>query len=127
MRLPLGEVGQYSMWIRMLGSVRGRPLRLKYPIQKHTVRWLLARNPEALTAHRARLPSVVATLACLRVSEVALLQVCDLWFDHLTGYGVPGFEGTCSLHIIRRKMDMQRKGHWPALGRPRDPELDIVQ
>ena len=127
LRLPLGETGQYSMWTRMLGSVRGRPLRLKYPIQKHTVRWLLAWRPDKLAAHRARLLTVVATLACLRVSEVALLQVCDLWFDHLAGYGVPGFEGTCSLHIVRRKNDTQRKGHWPALGRSRDPELDIVQ
>jgi hypothetical protein len=25
------------------------------------------------------------------VYEVALLQVCDLWWDHLIGYGVPGF------------------------------------
>jgi hypothetical protein len=64
-----------------------------------------------MAAHRARLLTVVATLCCLRVNEVALLQVCDLWWDHLTGYGVPGFEGTCSLHIVRRKNDTQRKGH----------------
>jgi len=61
------------------------------------------------------------------VNEVALLQVCDLWWDHLTGYGVPGFEGTCSLHIVRRKNDTQRKGHWPAMGRSRDRTVDIVQ
>ena len=127
LRPPLYEVNEYSSWAKMLGSVRGRPLKLKYPIQKGTVRWLLAWRPESLAAHRARLLTVVATLACLRVNEVALLQVCDLWFDHLTGYGVPGFDGTCSLHITRRKNDPERKGHWPALGRSRDPELDIVQ
>ena len=101
LRQPFFEPNQYSLWIKMLGSVRGCPLNLKYPIQKHTVRWLLAWRPTTLAAHRARLLTVVATLACLRVNEVALLQVCDLWFDHLTGYGVPGFDGTCSLHIIR--------------------------
>jgi hypothetical protein len=52
--------------------------------------------------------------------------VCDLWFDYLTSYGVPGFEGTCSVHINRRKNDTQRIGHHPALGRSRDPELDVV-
>jgi hypothetical protein len=79
-----------------------------------------------LAAHRARLLTVVATLACMRVNEVACLQVCDLWFDHLASYGVPGFEGTCLVHIDRRKNDTVRKGHYPALGRSKDPALDIV-
>ena len=127
LRQPFFEPNQYSPWVKMLGSGRGRLMNLKYPIQKHTVRWLLAWRPTAMAAHRARLLTVVATLACLRVNEVALLQVCDLSIDHLTGYGVPGFEGTCSLHIIRRKNDTQRKGHWPAFGRSHDPRLDIVQ
>ena len=41
-------------------------------------------------------------------------------------YGVSGFEGTCSLHINRRKNDTQGKGHYPAFGRSRDQELDAV-
>jgi hypothetical protein len=40
-----------------------------------------------------------------------MLQVCDLWFGYLMSYGVPGFEGTCLVHINRRKKDTQRKGH----------------
>ena len=44
-------------------------MALKLPIQKVTVRCLLAWRPG------------MATLACLRVNEVARLQVCDLWFD----------------------------------------------
>jgi hypothetical protein len=98
----------------------------KLPIQKATVRWLLAWRLGSLAAHRARLLTVVATLACLRVNEVARLQVCDLWFDHLTSYRVPCFEGTCSVHINRRMNNTQRKGHYPALGRSQDPELDVV-
>jgi hypothetical protein len=71
----------------------------------------------------------VATLVL--VNEVARLQVCDLWFDYLASYGVPGFEGTCSEHIDRQKKDTLRhseKRALPALGRSesRDPVLDIV-
>ena len=39
---------QYSSWVQMLGPVRGRPLELKLPIQKVTVRWLLAWRPKSL-------------------------------------------------------------------------------
>ena len=62
----------------------------------------------------------------MRVSEVARLQSCDLWFDHFTGYGVGGFEGSCAVHVAYRKNDSVRKGHLPGIGRSRDPELDLV-
>ena len=75
--------------------MRGRPPYLKYTLQKQVVRWLLEWRPTSLSAHRARLPAVVATIACLRMNEVRLLQVCDPCWAHLTGFGVPGFEGTC--------------------------------
>ena len=65
-------------------------------------------------------------MACLRVSEVAGLQVCDLWTDHFIGYGIPGYHGTCAVHVSHRKNDSVRKGHLPGLGRAKDPELDIV-
>ncbi len=55
----------------MLGSVRGRPMALKLPIQKVTVRWLLAWRPTTLAAQRTHLLTVVVTLACMRVNEVA--------------------------------------------------------
>ena len=58
--------------------------------QSDVVRWLLAWRPTTLAAHRARLLTVVATLECLRVNEVALLQVCDLWFDLLSPDRVRG-------------------------------------
>ena len=50
----------------------------------------------------------------------------DLWRDDHMAYGVPGFEGTRSVHIGQRKNDAERKGHYPAVGRARDPSLDIV-
>ena len=49
-------------------------MALKLPIPKATVRWLLTWRPTALVAHRARLLTAVATLACMRVNEVARLQ-----------------------------------------------------
>ena len=39
---PMCEVNQFSSWSKMLGSIRGRPVALKPPIRKATVRWLLA-------------------------------------------------------------------------------------
>ena len=38
----------------------------------------------------------------------------------------PGYEGTCAVHVNKRKNDRVRRGHYPALGRSEDPELDIV-
>ena len=74
----------------------------------------------------ARLATALTTIAFLRISEVAHLQVCDLWFDHFTGYGIPGYEGTCAVHVNKRMNDRVRRGHHPALGRSEDSELDIV-
>ena len=105
--------------------MRGRPPYPKYTMQKQVVRWQLEWRPTPLAAHRARLPSGVATIACLRMHEVRLLQVCDPCSAHLTGLGMPGFEGTCSLQIVRHKNDTQRKGHWPAPGRSRNWNVDI--
>ena len=123
----LVQVNQYSVWVRMLGLVRGRPTSLKLPNQKATIRWLLAWQPANLAGHRASLFTCVATLAWMRVNEVCRSQVCDLWFDYLTSYGVPGFESTCSVHIDSLKNDTERKGNYPAFGCSVDPSLDITR
>ena len=57
---------------------------------------------------------------------MAYLQARDLWFDHFTGYGIPGYEGTYAVHVNKRKNDRVRRSHHPALGQAEDPELDIV-
>ena len=82
--------------------------------------------PPIIADHRDSLLTILATLTCLRVSEVAELTVCDLWLDYLTGMGVPSFEGTYALFVRMRKKDGIRKGHFPALGRSRDPGLDVL-
>jgi hypothetical protein len=115
----------YLSWVKMLGSVRSRPLALKQPIQKATMRWLLAWSCVAGSAS-----CVLADChgnAGMHAGELGrLLAGCDLWFYYLASFGVPGFEGTCSVHIDRRKNDTVRKGHYPTLGRSKDPALDIV-
>ena len=62
-------------------------------------------------------------VARLRIGEYA--DVRPLVY-HFTGYGIPGNEGTCAVHVNKRKNDRVRRGHHPAFGRSEDPELDIV-
>ena len=123
---PIEGKGEYTAWARTLGSIMGQPLRLKFPIHRAVVAWLLRWRPASVALNRDRLLTALATTACLRVGEVARLQSCDLWFDHFTGFGVPGFEGSCAIYVALRKNDSVRKGHLPGLGRSRDPELDLV-
>ena len=124
---PLDRRGEFAAWERSISCIMGRPLSLKLPIHKTVIAWLLRWRPPGVADNRRRLMAALATLACLRVSELCRLQVCDLWFDWHTGWGVPGYEGTCAVHVGVRKNDSERKGHHPALGRSVDPELDIVQ
>ena len=124
---PLCKPREFTTWMRALEHVMGRPLALKLPIHRSVVVWLLRFRPDSIADHRDRLLTILATLTCLRVSEAAELTVCDLWFDYFTGMGVPGFEGTCAVFVRTRKNDSIRKGHFPALGRSRDPGLDVVR
>ena len=123
---PIHGRGEFSAWARSIGTITGRPMKLKFPIHKAVVQWLLRWRPTRVAVNRDRILTALATIACMRVSEVARLQSCDLWFDHFTGYGVGGFEGSCAVHVAYRKNDSVRKGHLPGIGRSRDPELDLV-
>ena len=123
---PIFGRGEYRAWTRCLSCVMGRPLSLKLPIHKSIVAFLLAWRPTSLADNRDRLLTALATVACLRISEVAALQVCDLWFDFFLQYGIRGYDGTAAVHVMRRKNDVERCGHHPALGRASNPQLDIV-
>ena len=74
--------------------------------------------------NRCRLLTALAIEACLR--EVVALQVCNLRFDHFTGMGIPGYEGSCGVHILKQENDQQRKGHMPGICVSRDLALDLV-
>ena len=123
---PIQRRGEFTIWTRSLGHIMGRPMALKLPIHRSIVARLLRWHPERVAVDRDRLLTVLATIACLRVSEVARLQACDVWFDHFTGTGIPGYEGTCGIFVAYRKNDSERRGHIPGLGRARDPALDVV-
>ena len=97
---------------------------LKLPIQKATVQWLLAWRPSTLSTHRSRLLTARAAMACLWVSEVARLQVCDLWFDHLMSHGVPGFEGdVLGAHSLASAVAPSGGGTGPGRVRSGRPQL----
>jgi len=64
MRQPLFEMNLYSSWVKMLGSECGRPLNLKYLVQKQAVWWLLEWRPTTMAAHRARLLTWRRPVAC---------------------------------------------------------------
>ena len=117
LRPLMSEANQFTSWARMLGSIRGRPAALKLPIQKATVRWLLAWRPYTLSAHRARLLTAVATIACLRVSEVARLQVCVRPVVSLAGAVAPSGGGT-GPGQVRSRRPQSRGGGRPS-GRDR--------
>ena len=123
---PLVGRNVFTSWVKAISCLMGRPLRLKFPIHKGIVAFLLRWHPESMALNRDRLLTALATITCLRVSEVARLQVCDLWFHYFESMGLLGFEGTAAIHIVNRKNDTQRKGHHPAVGKSRDPSLDII-
>jgi hypothetical protein len=126
---PIEGGGGYSRLMRCLTRFAGHQSAFKLPISKEWIREILMQNtldPEKLVPLRNALATVVATIACLRPSEGARLQVCDLWFDYDARAGGRYATGTLALNVYRRKNDQERRGHLPRLGRAQDPDLDIV-
>ena len=123
---PISGAGEFSAWVRCLSSLVGRPTALLFPVHRNLVAEMLRWRTPSARDNRDRLMVALATICCLRVAELVALQVCDLWFDFHAGLGIAGYLGTAVVHILRRKNDCERKGHHPAMGRARDPELDIV-
>ena len=123
---PIQGPNEFSSWTRILGSLQGAPRPLIFPVHRTMVERLLAWRPATLADNRDRLATCLATICCLRVAELRGLRVCHLLFDFHLSYGIPGYEGTMALHIVKRKNDAQRRGHYPAVGRSANPELDLV-
>jgi hypothetical protein len=123
---PITGFGEFSAWTRCLAGLVGRPTALLFPVHRLLVAAMLRWRPDLARDNRDRLMVALATICCLRVAELVALQLCDLWFDFHTGYGIPGFHGTAAVHVARRKNDCERKGHHPAIGRSLDPALDLL-
>ncbi len=67
---------------RAVGSVRGQPSRLIFPVGVHHVQRLVELVCLTLTQRRDMLICTLGTTACLRVGEVENLQLCDLKWGH---------------------------------------------
>ncbi len=116
----------FGVHVRVWARLVGRPTALLFPVHRLLVAAMLRFRDLSDRDDRDRLMVALATICCLRVSELLALQICDLWFDFHAGYGIPGFLGTLVVHISRCKNDCERKGHHPAVGRALDPDLDLV-
>ena len=128
---PLSRPGEYGRWLHAVSVSPGRPRLLKFPIQReHIVRLLSLPGLRDLPFVQQRniLATIVSTICCTRVSEVAALQACDLLYDLDCLRGERQYEGTLAVRINKRKNDSIRKGLFPRLGRPRhsDPAFDVV-
>jgi integrase len=114
--LPLAIAGDFSRMARAVGSVKGLPSRLIFPIGQHHVQRLMELAGLTLTQRRDMLACVVGTVACLRVGEVANLQLCDGLWNHDASWHSQ-YTGTMALRVYKRKQDQVRKGLYPRLGR----------
>jgi integrase len=126
LRTRIRGMNEFTAWTRLLASLQGAPRPLIHPIHRTMVQRLLAWRPSGLADNRDRLATCLATICCLRVAELRALRVCHLLFDFHCSYGIPGYEGTMALHVVKRKNDAERKGHYPAVGRSIRPDLDLV-
>ena len=80
--MALGVEGDLSRMARAVGSVRREPSRLMLPVGVQQVRNLVRLAGLPLTQRRDVLMTVLGTVACLRVSEVSSLHMCDSTFPH---------------------------------------------
>ena len=123
---PLQGPRAYASMVAILSRFQGKQAPWRYPIHRSIVQRLLSWPVHHLPDWRDCLAAACATICCLRPSEGARLQVCDLWLDWDVRAGYPGFTGTAALNISVRKNDQARKGHHPRMGHSVNPALDIV-
>ena len=125
---PILDTNEFTTWTSLLASLQGAPSSrpLIHLAHKIMVQRLLAWRPTSLADNQDRLATCLATICCLRVAELGTLRACHLLFYFHCSYGIPGYEGTLALHIVKRKNDPERKGHYPAVGRSARPNLYLV-
>ena len=126
---PLAMRGEYSAWAKAINNISGRPHMLKFPLGKELIHRMLSIADLRIAPYvvqRSVLATVLATVCCARVSEIANLQACDVLFDFDTKRGLADFRGTAAIRISKRKNDTLRKGLFPRIGRACNPTFDIV-
>jgi len=113
--LPLGMQGDFTRMSKAVASVQGQPSRLIFPVGVHHVKALLELAGLTDTQTRDMLVCVLGTVCCLRVGEVAQLQVCDLRWSHDAAWH-PRYNNTLAVGVYKRKQDQARKGLFPRAG-----------
>ena len=113
--LPLGVEGDFTRLSKAVASVQGQPSRLIFPVGTHHVRALLELAGLTNAQTRDVLACVLGTVCCMRVGEVAQLQLCDLKWNHDAAWH-PQYSNTLAVGIYKRKQDQARKGLFPRAG-----------
>ena len=126
-RLPSpvsGHLG-YRRLTQCLARVVGRPQKTKFGITRQMVVDLLRCPAKDTVSLRNHLVTVTLTIGCMRPSEGAMAQTCDLVFDSDYMLGLTQYLGCSTLTTLSRKQDQIRKGHGMRFGKSADPKLDI--
>ena len=123
---PVNGVLSYSRLSRGLQRFQGRQRRFTYPIHRSLVAAILRQPVASFAQLRNCLAAVLTTTCCLRPSEGAALQSCDIFFDLDAASGLPGYAGTAAVNIKSRKNDQVRRGHHPRIGRTSCELHDLV-
>lgn len=123
---PVRGLSSYQRVCRTLKRFQGRQAPYKFPIHRALVAQVLKFPAPTLTCKRDCLAAALATVCCLRPSEGARLQSCDVFFDFDVASGLPGFRGTAAVNVMSRKNDQCRKGHHPRIGRSHSSALNLV-
>ena len=72
---PIAGLVEFTTWIRCLAGLLGKPSALLFPIHRTLLAALLRLRPCGLRDNRDRRLIALATICCLRVAEVAALQI----------------------------------------------------
>jgi hypothetical protein len=115
----------YRRLTQCLARVVGRPQKTKFGITRQMVVDLLRCPAKNTVALRNHLVTVTLTIGCMRPSEGAMAQTCDLVFDSDFMLGLTQYRDCSTLTTLSRKQDQIRKGHGMRFGKSADPKLDI--
>lgn len=125
MPCPLSGPRAYSRLEHCLQRFQGRQRRLKLPVTRDMVVRCLRSDTLTAAGERNVLALAVGTTCCLRPSEGARLQACDLFYE-FDLHRALAFRRTAALNVMKRKNDQARRGHHPRMGRARRRALDVV-
>ena len=105
----------FSRYSKAVVSVKGLPSRLLFPIRVHHIHLILQADNQPLAQLRNTMTTVLGTVTCMRVSEVAQLQLCDALWRFDAAFHIKYAE-SLACRIYKRKQDTASKGLYPRAG-----------